>query len=281
LSFIWRGTCDAGGAAPGLRRGARIASGETLNALFVLREVVRDLVLPPSGPLIVVLIGLWLLRSRPRLGRALATGGVLLLWLLATPLIADQLERLCERYPALAPAQHPEAQAIVILSASARPEAPEYSSDAPNQDTLERIAYGAYLAHATGLPVLVTGGLLYEQRPIAAAMAQFLERDFSTPVRWVEGRARDTHENALFSAAMLAPAGVHRIILVTGAMHMARSVAEFRAVGFEVIPAPVHLLTHQGWSPLRVIPEIEALERSHSAIYELLGRAVLAIRTAL
>jgi uncharacterized SAM-binding protein YcdF (DUF218 family) len=247
----------------------------------MLRETVRDLVLPPSGPLIIVLTGLCLLRSRPRFGRALSTGGALLLWLLATPAIADQLERLCERYPPLSLAQHTEAQAIVILSASARPQAPEYASDAPNQDTLERIAYGAYLAHATGLPVLVTGGLLYEQRPIAAAMAQFLERDFSTPVRWVEGRARDTHENALFSAAMLGPAGVHRVVLVTGAMHMARSVAEFRAVGFEVIPAPVHLLTHQGWSPLRVIPEIEALERSHSALYELLGRAVLSIRTAL
>jgi uncharacterized SAM-binding protein YcdF (DUF218 family) len=128
------------------------------------------------------------------------------------------------------------------------------------------------------LPVLVTGGLLYEQRPIAAAMAQFLERDFSTPVRWVEGRARDTHENALFSAALLLPAGVHRIILVTGSMHMARSVDEFQSAGFEVIPAPVHLLTHESWSPRRVIPEIEALERSHSALYELLGRAVRAFR---
>jgi uncharacterized SAM-binding protein YcdF (DUF218 family) len=252
-----------------------------LNALFLVRETVRDLVLPPAGPLLIVLAGLWLLRSRPRLGRALALGGVLLLWLLATPVIADRLERLSERYPPLSLAQRPEAEAIVILSASARTDAPEYGTDAPNSETLERIAYGAYVAHATGLPVLVSGGLLYEQRPIAAAMAQFLERDFNTPVRWVEGRARDTHENALFSAAMLKSAGVHRVILVTGSMHMARSVEEFRSAGLEIIPAPVHLLAHESWSPLRVIPEIEALERSHSALYELLGRLVLAIRTAL
>ena len=255
--------------------------GVTLNALFLLRETARDLVLPPSGPLLVVLVGLWLLRSRPRLGRALAFGGALFLWLVATPVIADRLERLSERYAPLSLAQPTEAEAIVILSASARTAAPEYATDAPNQDTLERIAYGAYVAHATGLPVLVTGGQLHEQRPIAAAMAQFLERDFNTPVRWIEGHARDTHENALFSAAMLRPAGVHRIILVTGAMHMARSVEEFRSVGFEIVPAPVHLLARTSWSPLRVIPEIEALERSHSALYELLGRLVLAIRTAL
>jgi uncharacterized SAM-binding protein YcdF (DUF218 family) len=252
-----------------------------LNALFLLRETVRDLALPPAGPLLIILAGLWLLRSRPHLGRALALGGALLLWLLATPVIADRLERLAERYPPLSLAQRPEAEAIVILSGSARTDAPEYGTDAPNPETLERMTYGAYVAHATGLPVLVTGGLLYQRRPIAAAMAQFLERDFNTPVRWVEGRARDTHENALFSAALLKPAGIQRIILVTGGMHMARSVEEFRTAGFEVIAAPVHLLARESWTPLRVIPEIEALERSHSALYELLGRLVLAIRSAL
>lgn len=281
MCFIWPGTCAATGALPGVRCHACIASDNVLNALFLLRETVRDLVLPPAGPLLIVLAGLWLLRVRPQLGRALAIGGALLLWLLATPAVADRLERLSERYPPLALAQQPQAEAVVILSASARTDAPEYGSDAPNQETLERIAYGAYVARATGLPVLVTGGALYEKRPIAAAMAQFLERDFNTPVRWIEGRAHDTHENALFSAAMLAPAGVHRIILVTGAMHMARSVDEFRSAGFEVIPAPVHLLSHESWTPLRVIPEIEGLERSHAALYELLGRAVMAVRTAL
>jgi uncharacterized SAM-binding protein YcdF (DUF218 family) len=252
-----------------------------MNALIVLRETVRDLVLPPAGPLIIVLAGLWLLARRPVLGRALAIGGTVLLWLLATPVVADRLQQLSERYPPLVLAPPPQAEAIVILSASARTSAPEYGTDAPNPDTLERMAFGAYLAHRTGLPVLVSGGLLYEERPIAAAMAQFLERDFNTPVRWVEGKARDTHENALYSAKLLEAAGIHRIILVTSGMHMARSVEEFRALGFEVLPAPVHLLAPASWSPLRVIPEIEGLERSHSALYELLGRAVVAIRRAL
>lgn len=252
-----------------------------MNALLVLRETVRDLVLPPAGPMIIVLVGLWLLRRRPTLGRAMAIAGTLLLWLLSTPWIADQLQRLAERYPPLALSAPPNAQAIVILSGSARTEAPEYGADAPNPETLERMAFGAYVAHQTGLPVLVSGGFLFEKRPIAAAMAQFLERDFNTPVRWVEGRAHDTHENALFSAAMLQGSGIHRIILVTSGMHMARSVDEFQAVGFEVLPAPVHLLTPVVWSPLRVIPEIEALERSHTALYELLGRLVVAIRSAL
>lgn len=251
-----------------------------MNALFVLRETVRDLALPPAGPLILVVAGLWLLRRRPRLGRTLAICGTALLWLLSTPVIADRLQRLTERYPPLLLTAQAQAEAIVILSGSARTSAPEYGTDAPNPETLERMAFGAYLAHRTGLPVLVSGGLLYEQRPIAAAMAQFLERDFNTPVRWVEGRARDTHENALFSAKLLEGAGIHRIILVTSGMHMARSVEEFRAAGFEVVPAPVHLLAPASWSPLRVIPEIEALERSHSALYELLGRAVVAIRRA-
>src|ERR1700678_2645573 len=91
-----------------------------MNSLFLLRETVRGLGLPPAGPLLIMLTGLWLMQSRPRLGRGLAAGGAVLLWLLATPVIADRLEPLAERYPPLALTQHPDADAIVILSASAR-----------------------------------------------------------------------------------------------------------------------------------------------------------------
>jgi uncharacterized SAM-binding protein YcdF (DUF218 family) len=124
-----------------------LRSAEALTLLFLLHETVRDLVLPPSGPLIIALVGLWLLRSRPRLGRNLALSGALLLWLLSLPVIADRLEQLAERYPPLSLTQGADAQAIVILSGSARADAPEYASDAPNAETLERIAYGAYVAH--------------------------------------------------------------------------------------------------------------------------------------
>lgn len=47
-----------------------------------------------------------------------------------------------------------------------------------------------------------------------------------------------TNENALFTAALLQPQGVNRLILVTDPPHMARSQLTFRSLGFEVIPHP-------------------------------------------
>ncbi|MEA5452643.1 YdcF family protein [Leptolyngbya sp. CCNP1308] len=47
-----------------------------------------------------------------------------------------------------------------------------------------------------------------------------------------------TNENALFTAAMLQPQGIRRLILVTDPPHMARSLLTFRSLGFEVTPHP-------------------------------------------
>ncbi|HEY9833581.1 MAG TPA: YdcF family protein, partial [Stenomitos sp.] len=45
-----------------------------------------------------------------------------------------------------------------------------------------------------------------------------------------------TEENAIFSAAILQPQGVKKIILVTDEPHMLRTLLAFRAYGFTVFP---------------------------------------------
>jgi uncharacterized SAM-binding protein YcdF (DUF218 family) len=50
-----------------------------------------------------------------------------------------------------------------------------------------------------------------------------------------------TWENGAFTAAMLLPQGQQRILLVTDAPHMWRSLLVYQALGFSVIPQPVKL----------------------------------------
>jgi|GEM_PF-153642 len=50
--------------------------------------------------------------------------------------------------------------------------------------------------------------------------------------------SRTTEENARFTAAILQPRNVHRILLVTDPPHMLRSLLTFRSLGFAVIPHP-------------------------------------------
>lgn len=71
----------------------------------------------------------------------------------------------------------------------------------------------------------------------APPMMQQLERK-GLPHNVVDGEpcSRTTEENAQFTAALLKPDGIHRIILVTDPPHMLRSLLTFHSYGFDVIP---------------------------------------------
>jgi uncharacterized SAM-binding protein YcdF (DUF218 family) len=242
---------------------------------ITLKSLLRTLLLPPAGPLLIAAAGAWLLRSRSsagaKAGWLLLAAGLASLWLLATPLVADALARAAEREPALDLTRPVQAQAIVILGGGEeRIAAPEYGGEpAPGSSLLERLAYGAFLAHHTALPVLVSG-----TASEALAMRISLARDFSIDVRWVEDRSRDTFQNAQFSAQLLKGAGVSRILLVTESAHEWRASHEFASAGLSVVPAPVGVWAPRETGLRRYLPAPTALMRSTAALDELLGDLV-------
>jgi uncharacterized SAM-binding protein YcdF (DUF218 family) len=249
-----------------------------LNLLWLLRlkALLRFLILPPSGPLLLALFGLYLQRRRVRYARWCLVGAIGSLWLLSTPLIADALTRLAERSTPLDLSAPIDAQAIVILGGGGqRALAPEYGGPAANPVLLERLSYGAYIAGKTGLPLLVTG-----YRIEAAAMRASLERNFALEPRWIDDQAYDTFQNAANAKALLARDGVRRIILVTSATHMWRAVQEFVATGLSVVPAPVGGVSAQNLDLFSFIPSAEALLGSSLATYELLGESVRSVLAA-
>ena len=158
--------------------------------------------------------------------------------------------------------------AIVILGGGGQiAYAPEYGGPAAQTIMLEKLAYGAYVARKTGLPILVSGTGVE-----AVAMRESLARNFDTAVRWDEERARDTFENAVNSATMLLPEKIHKIILITRSTHMWRSVHEFEAVGLEVVPAPMGILSGRSHVTAQAyVPQASDLLESSLAVYELLG----------
>jgi uncharacterized SAM-binding protein YcdF (DUF218 family) len=234
------------------------------------KSLLRVLILPPAGPLLLAIIGTLLLRRRPRLGRVLLAVGLGSLWLLSLPVVADALTRMVQHYPPLDLAQATQAQAIVILGGGGqRAYAPEYGGPAADPLLLERLAYGAYVAQHSGLPILVTGNGIE-----ARAMRATLVRNFAIEPRWVEDRAYDTFENASNSAQMLHADGVQRIVLVTSADHLWRSAQEFSAAGLQVTPAPADVWAPRDPGLLGYLPDAQALLRSHLAVYELVGEPV-------
>ncbi|HKT73452.1 MAG TPA: YdcF family protein [Steroidobacteraceae bacterium] len=240
--------------------------------MFVsLKIFARTLVLPPASLLIAASWGMVLIwRGRQRAGWALLIAGVASLWLLATPVISRQLVRVTEGYPALNPAELPRAQAIVILGGGAeRIDAPEYGGASLAGEELERVTYGAFLAHRTSLPVLVSGTFAE-----ATAMAASLQRDFGVPTRWQESQSRDTYENAHFSVQLLRTDRIRRILLVTSSLHIRRATREFQGVGLEVVPAPTGSWVPRQLDATDFVPQASALMQSAAAVYELIGEPV-------
>jgi uncharacterized SAM-binding protein YcdF (DUF218 family) len=234
------------------------------------KSVLRNLILPPAGPMLLAIAGALLLRRRPRLARVLLGFGLGSLWLLSLPIVADAFTHMTEYYPPLDLATPTQAQAIVILGGGGqRAYAPEYGGPAAEPPLLERLAYGAFVARHTGLPVLVTGNGIE-----AAAMRDTLARNFGIEARWVEDRAYDTFENARNSAQLLHADGVQRIVLITSSTHLWRAAHEFTGAGMDVTPAPAGVLAERELGLARYLPNDAALARSYAATYELLGEPV-------
>jgi uncharacterized SAM-binding protein YcdF (DUF218 family) len=249
-----------------------------MGLIAALEAVLKIILLPPGCLLLLYALGVMLGRIRPRLGRIARHGAVALLYVLSTGagawLLAHPLESL---EPALGAGAVPPAQAIVVLSAGRIKHSPEYGGRAmPDFITLERIAYSAHLTRRTGLPLLVTGGLLSDapdDEALAIGMQRVFESQFRLPVRWLETASRNTAENARFSAAILRRAGVGHVILFTDALHMRRARLEFERAGLAVTPGPTFYAEPAKFDPRRLLPSVENLRRSHYALYEWLALA--------
>jgi len=236
--------------------------------IFELRIILRTLILPPACLLILGFAGLLLAQRYRRLGTTLVALSLAALWLLSTPLIADGLERTAAHYPALDLSRPVAAQAIVILGGGGyRQYAPEFHGPAPDYAMYDRLAYGAYVARRTRLPVLVTG---YGEEAITMQVS--LSRDFGVQTKWVDDVAKDTYDNAHDSARILRAAGITRVVLVTSDTHLWRAAHEFDAAGLSIVPAPADV-----WAPreiMRYFPTATGLMRSYDAVYELVGEGV-------
>jgi uncharacterized SAM-binding protein YcdF (DUF218 family) len=244
--------------------------------LLRFKTLLKNLILPPAGPLLLAFLGVFLIKRRPLLARTCLMLGLGTLWLLSTPVVSDALSGLAEHYPPLDLRSAAGAGAIVILGGGGqRAFAPEYGGPAAEPYLLERLSYGAYLARKTGLPILVTGFHVE-----ADAMRGTLLRNFEIGTRWADDQSYDTFDNARNSVRLLKADGVNRIVLVTRASHMWRSVQEFTAAGIEVVPAPVGILAERDPGIWRYVPNTSALLRAYAAINELLGEPVRAVLSA-
>jgi uncharacterized SAM-binding protein YcdF (DUF218 family) len=255
------------------------------------KGVIGALLLPPLPLVALVLLGAVTLHRRRRaLGWALLLLGCFGLYFVATPAAARLLAPMLLHPPrALSTsdleslrmaAPNPASTAIVVLGAGRRELSPEYGMANLKPATIERLRYGLWLSRQTGWPVGYTGGIGHAQQlgPSEAEIAtRIAAGEFRLPLRWAEGRSRDTTENAVLMAPMLHDAGVRRVVLVTHDYHQPRALRAFRGaaarIGWSVefVAAPVGLHAPGPWEVSDFLPGGGAFLDSWLVLHEALG----------
>ncbi|MBI3562106.1 MAG: YdcF family protein [Gammaproteobacteria bacterium] len=236
---------------------------------------------PPGSMLVLMLAGYILGKRYQRLGKLLLGLGLVLLILACLPMVTNPLMRYAEDIPPLTPSQitHSGAQAIVVLGGGAT-YAPEYNHAVVKPTAHTRVHYAVLLQRQNQLPILAAGGSVFgDDEAEAIIIKRIIEQDYHGTVRWAESHSRNTYENAEFSYAILHKAGISKIILVTHALHMRRSLEVFEKAGFSVIPAPVgyHLLSHEPWY-IQLAPQESSLHNMAELFHEWLGRVWYRLR---
>jgi uncharacterized SAM-binding protein YcdF (DUF218 family) len=208
----------------------------------------------------------------------LACVGLVALTLFALPAVGGSLIIALETNLPVTPPPDAMPQAIVILGGEISRIAGEPYA-LPGFLTLDRLRAGAALQRRTGLPILVTGGIVQDDRPpVATIMASSLRDDFKVPVTWVEDASADTWENATLSAAILKKQGIHSVYVVTQGWHMRRALVAFQHTGITVTAAPTSLDAPLDFIVWDFMPRASTWGLSYYALHEWIGCAWYALR---
>jgi uncharacterized SAM-binding protein YcdF (DUF218 family) len=189
-------------------------------------------------------------------------------------------------------AELPTADAIVLLGGSLRPVSPPRKTVEVSEQG-DRALYAAYLYKQKKAPYIIASGGRVQWRgggpPESADTADFLNA-IGVPRSAIlqEPDSLNTYQNAVNVRQILEQRQFKRVLLVTSALHMPRSLAIFKKQNIEVIPAPTDFLVTQllleepsssteGFL-LNLFPDVDRLQRTTQAIKEYIGWVIYRLK---
>jgi uncharacterized SAM-binding protein YcdF (DUF218 family) len=203
--------------------------------------------------LIVLTLVFW---KRPKVAKTLLVLGFIILFVAGNKYTAFSFTKTLEwKYPPLD--DRSIADVIVVLGGGTEPEIAPRKMVEVNA-AADRVLYGAklYKENKAAPVILLSGGdidfLDQSTSTPAEDMAQLMElMGIPRKALIIQNQSQNTYEDAEFSCRMIKENKFEKVILVTSALHMPRSVALFESQGCEVIPAPADFtITQASWERL-------------------------------
>lgn len=252
--------------------------------MFFLKKLISPLLFPVPVVWLLLLAGLVLLwrTRRQRAGKIFVTAGALLFALLTFgPLPGLLLSKLERQHPSFELSDFDvnrqeelrrSVKWIVVLGGGHVSDPSVPASSRLAHSSLTRLVEGVRLKREfPGAKLLLSGAQVFDKEAVAEGMrrvAQSLGVEADDVV--LDLKARDTEEEARVVREMI---GDERMILITSAAHMPRSVALFRKAGLDPLPAPTDFVVKrsQGAGPADRVPSAGGLIAAELAVYEYLG----------
>lgn len=211
-----------------------------MNFLF-FSKLLPLFIYPLGLTCLLLLVGLFLSFRKSRFTFIPILLSLILLLTAGNPRTANFLLQSLEyQYPPLP--KLPSADAIVVLGGSTKPISPPRILADLNEHG-DRIIYAAKLYKEEKAPLIIlSGGRIQwfgQDNSEAQDMAEILElMGIPTEAIIQEGNSFNTYQNAIYTQKILEEKEINSILLVTSAFHMPRSLAIFRRLGINPIPAP-------------------------------------------
>ncbi len=243
--------------------------------IFVLKKALSPFILPPGIIIVLLLITALVFLTRKRWAAGFTNLIIgMLLWALSMPPVPAYLLRGLEgdfKIP-----ENPRGDVIILLGGGVHEDVPDLTgAGAPSEEMFARIVTAVRLQRKLNVPVIISGGSVFQGRKAEAPIVRRFLSDLGVPESKIlmEAKSRDTIENAKYTCEICREHGYRKPLLVTSAFHMKRAVASFEKTDCKVLPFPAAFKAGKQrkylWEDF--LPSASSLEGTAVALHEHLG----------
>jgi uncharacterized SAM-binding protein YcdF (DUF218 family) len=255
--------------------------------MFLLIKLIKPFFLPPTLIALGMLISFVLfLRKKQGLGRILLVSTLAAYYLLSIEPVSYFLTRSLEGKSGFqeAVSNVQDVKAIVILAGGVGKKGGLRPFPELGGHSWRRLWHGIelYRRFEGRIPILYSGGSgdPFDPVPLEAALARSYAVSMSIPEEkfWIETTSRNTYESGAEVKRILdnrfPGASRHKIILVTSALHMPRSVGVMKKAGLQPVTSPADFTFGKlKLDPLSFMPRTSSFAASYNSIHEWVGMA--------
>lgn len=241
---------------------------------LLIKKLITPFLLPPGIFVLLLLLAALFLFIRKRYKPAFTSLLLcLILWAFSMVPVADFFVKGLESGYSIP--DKPKADVIILLGGGVIEDVPDISgTGVPSLEMNVRIIAAARLHRIFDIPVVISGGRVFNNNPETVVVKRFLtDLGVASSKIYTESESNDTLENALNTKIVLDKYGFKKPLILTTAMHIRRAELSFRLAGVNAKPYPVGFKTVENrkyrWHSF--LPDAANMHNISKAMHEYIG----------